>query len=115
MVQGTRKPTTIRCRTGENQKNSGRERSCLGKAQHGWAELDLNKKQFDAEQRLQPVALAYTEARVKLGRPPKDLAELKPYLKREEELLDPLSGKPFGIAWNVECGFGLGAAKAKKC
>jgi hypothetical protein len=58
--------------------------------------------QNDIKGRLIAIAHAYLDAQVALGRPPKEVAELKPHLKREEDLLSPRTQKPFVIAWNED-------------
>ena len=56
-----------------------------------------------AEKNLSHIAAAYEEAYSKLGRGPKDAAELKPFLKEhgnpDELLVSPNDGEPFVVIW----------------
>jgi hypothetical protein len=60
----------------------------------------------NCEQTLAHVAMAYTEADSRLGHPPKNTEELKPYLKAygnpDELLVSPNDGQPFVIIWGVD-------------
>jgi hypothetical protein len=54
------------------------------------------------------VAAAYETASSALGRSPKNLEELKPYLKTygdpDQVMTSPNDGKPFVVVWNVRVG-----------
>src|SRR5262245_11660225 len=56
-------------------------------------------------QNLSRIATAYIDAEGQLGRPPKDVEELKPLLKNlgnpDEMLASPNDGLPYVILWNV--------------
>jgi hypothetical protein len=56
-------------------------------------------------QNLSRIATAYIDAEGRLGRPPKDVEELKPLLKDlgnpDEMLSSPNDGLPYTILWNV--------------
>jgi hypothetical protein len=60
----------------------------------------------DSEKNLTSVALAYTEAHTRLGRPPKNAEELKPFLKEfgnpEDLLVSPNDGEPYVVVWGVD-------------
>jgi hypothetical protein len=50
--------------------------------------------------------MAYIDATEKLGHPPKNVEELKPYLKEfgnpEELLISPNDGEPYVVVWGVD-------------
>lgn len=58
-----------------------------------------------AEQNLRTIAEVYLEASATLGRPPKAMEELQPYLTRrvggDSCLISPIDGQPLTIIWNV--------------
>ena len=60
----------------------------------------------DAAVQLRTVASAYSGATVKLGRPPRNMEELKPFLKLggdpDQILRSPHDGQPFEIVWGVD-------------
>jgi hypothetical protein len=66
------------------------------------AKQKVSTRQTPIKLRFIAIAGAYTVAQIKLGRPPRELAELKPHMQHEQDLLTPKSGKPFGIAWNED-------------
>jgi hypothetical protein len=59
-----------------------------------------------AEDNLKFVALAYMEAHSRLGRPPKNTEDLKPFLKEfgnpEELLVSPNDGQPYVVVWGAD-------------
>ena len=59
-----------------------------------------------SEQNLSHIVMAYIDANEKLGRPPKNAEELKPYLKEfgnpEELLVSPNDGEPYVVIWGVD-------------
>ena len=60
----------------------------------------------NAEKNLSHIASAYSEAHSRLGHPPKDVEELKPFLKEfgdpEELLVSPNDGQPYIVIWGVD-------------
>jgi hypothetical protein len=60
----------------------------------------------DAEVQLKSIATAYFSAVAKLNRPPRNMDELKPFLKLvgdpDQIMRSPHDGQPFEIVWNVE-------------
>ncbi len=59
-----------------------------------------------AEKGLTCVAMAYLDAHSRLGRGPKDAAELRPFLKEfgnpEELLVSPNDGEPYVVVWGAD-------------
>jgi hypothetical protein len=59
-----------------------------------------------SEDNLKFVALAYKDAFTRLGRPPKNEVELKPFLKDfgdpDELLVSPNDGQPYVVVWGVD-------------
>jgi hypothetical protein len=59
-----------------------------------------------AEKNLSSIAMAYADAHSRLGRPPKNADELKPFLKEfgnpEELLVSPNDHQPFVVVWGVD-------------
>ncbi|HKI36702.1 MAG TPA: serine/threonine-protein kinase [Gemmataceae bacterium] len=64
-------------------------------------EANLIKSRCEA--RLSGIALAYVLASADLGRPPRRPEELGPFIKADEDRLSPRDGKPFVVAWGVDC------------
>lgn len=60
----------------------------------------------DSEKKLTFVALAYTDAHTRLGRPPKNADDLKPFLKEfgdpKDLLVSPTDGQPYVVVWGVD-------------
>jgi hypothetical protein len=57
------------------------------------------------QQNLSRIATAYLDAEARLGRPPKDVEELKPFLKDlgnpDDMLSSPNDGLPYAIVWGT--------------
>ena len=63
-----------------------------------------------SEKNLTHIAMAYGDAESKLGRPPKNADELKPFLKEfgnpDDLLVSPVDGEPYVIAFGSATGGG---------
>jgi hypothetical protein len=61
---------------------------------------------LDSAQRLHRIGLAINDATTNLGRPPADLAELRPYLVEHGDpdmlVVSPADGQPFVFLWGID-------------
>ena len=86
--------------------NDGRRLACLLAlvALAGCSSGD-GVQEGDAEN-LRKISVAYTRATDKLGRPPRDAADLKPFLAKDEDLENlfrsPNDGQPYVILWGTD-------------
>jgi serine/threonine protein kinase len=85
----------------------------LQNARHEWemerlqAETKKHKASLNTTyqymKRLTGISRAYSKASDKLARPPSKPEELAPFVEHDEDRLSPRDGKPFVIAWGVDC------------
>jgi serine/threonine protein kinase len=77
-----------------------REMERLDADRKKWQGMEISSR---SQARLSKTALAYRKASEKLGHPPRKPEELAPFVESDDDRLSPRDGKPFAIAWGVDC------------